>query len=63
MNRAVDYAFSEEAAARTFGGSEMDGRETPGEHAIHLFGKRLGHVACAQAGFDVADGNARVESG
>ena len=43
------------------GRREVQRGEARDQHAIHFFGKRLAHVAGAQPGFDMRDGNAAVE--
>ena len=61
MRRAVD-AFGQQIAFRRLGGREVQGSEAGGDHAIHLFGKRLREVAGTQPGFHMSHRYVLVES-
>src|ERR1017187_784365 len=62
-NLPVRQAFLEEILSCGFGGSEVQRREAGGEDAIGFFRPWGLEVARAQAGFDVANGDAVVKRG
>ena len=45
------------------GGGKVESGEPAGDHAVHLFGERLGEVVGAQAGFDMGHRDSLVEPG
>lgn len=55
--------FGGETGGGLGSGGEMERGEAGGEDAIQFLGKGFGEVAGAEAGFDVADGDAAVEGG
>ncbi len=59
----IGDGFGSKIGGGHFGGREVEGGEAGGEDAIHFLGEGLGHVAGAESGFDVADGDALVEGG
>lgn len=54
-------AFLKKVLSGLLCGREMQGAEVRGQNAVCLFRKRRVFVACAQAGFDMADGYFVVE--
>ena len=52
---------AQQVAPGALGGGEVQRAQLPGDHAVELFRKRLGHVACAQAGFHVRHRNPAVK--
>jgi len=57
------YVFGDEVPGCAGGCGEVQSGQAGCEHPVHLLGKRLGHIACAESSFDVPDWNAGIERG
>ncbi len=51
------YIFTDEIGPCRRGRGKMNGRNGPGELAVHFFRERRIYIPCPKAGFDVADGD------